>query len=167
MENKHNPKAREITDWIGNSRITWCGPFSVATVAGVKYEPAYQTLKMIRGKRHCKGVTKSNITKACQRFGVDPKYTALKKRRVLRKFIEDGHLESGKVYIVEVTKHVLVIDTRDWTTIDNQVAKWRAMDASHHWSKKLVKGFHEIRNPKFLPSDEGQLNFDFALAAGR
>ena len=157
MENKHNPKAREITDWIGNSRITWCGPFSVATVAGIKYEPAYQTLKMIRGKRHCKGVTIKNITKACQRFGVDPKYTALKKRRVLRKFIEDGHLESGKVYIVEVTKHVL----------DNQVAKWRAMDASHHWSRKLVKGFHEIRNPKFLPSDEGQLNFDFALAAGR
>ena len=81
MENKHNPKAREITDWIGNSRITWCGPFSVATVAGVKYEPAYQTLKMIRGKRHCKGVSKSNITKACQRFGVDPKYTALKKAK--------------------------------------------------------------------------------------
>ena len=91
----------------------------------------------------------------------------LKKRRVLRKFIDDGHLEAGKVYIVEVTKHVLVIDTRDWTTIDNQVPKWRAMDASHHWSKKLVKGFHEIRNPKFLPSDEGQLNFDFALAAGK
>ena len=36
---KHNPLQRKITDWTGKQRITWCGPFSVATVAGTEYEP--------------------------------------------------------------------------------------------------------------------------------
>jgi hypothetical protein len=49
--NKHNPLERKITDWTGKKRITWCGPFSVALVSGKEYEPAYQTLKNIRGKR--------------------------------------------------------------------------------------------------------------------
>ena len=43
--NKHNPKKRKVTCWKGFDRTTWCGPFSVATVAGTEYEPAYQTLK--------------------------------------------------------------------------------------------------------------------------
>ena len=159
---KHNPKTRLITDWTGRSRVTWCGPFSVATVAGVEYEPAYQSLKKIRGKRHCKGVSNDNIKKACHELGVTGKWHKSKKRTVLRKFVKDN-LESGKVYIVQITRHVLVIDTRDWTTIDNQVPTWRAMDASHHWAKKLVHNFFEVYNPKFNEEVEKQLDFDFAL----
>ena len=50
---KHNPKTRQIIYCdTGIPRVTWCGPFAVATVAGLEYEPAYQTLRKIRGKRY-------------------------------------------------------------------------------------------------------------------
>ena len=161
---KHNPKKRKVTCWKGFDRTTWCGPFSVATVAGTEYEPAYQTLKKIRGKRHCKGVSNDNIAKALKTFDIKGKWTTLDKKRKLSKFVFEN-LEQGKVYIIQITRHVLVMDTRDWTTIDNQVAIWRAMDASHHWSKKMVKAFYEVENPKFESQCDEQLTFDFELAS--
>jgi hypothetical protein len=161
---KHNPIERKVTDWTGKQRITWCGPFAVATVAGTEYEPAYQRLKTIRGKRHCKGVTNDNIAKACKKMGIIGKWTTLDKKRKLSKFVPEI-LEQGKVYIIQITRHVLVMDTRDWTTIDNQVPEWRAMDASHHWSKKLVNAFYEVENPKFDSQCDDQLTFDFELAS--
>jgi len=162
--NKHNPLERKITDWTGKKRITWCGPFSVALVSGKEYEPAYQTLKNIRGKRHCKGVTTGNISKACKQFGIKGKWTKLDKKRKLSKFVPEN-LEQGKVYIIQITRHVLVMDTRDWTTIDNQVPEWRAMDASHHWGKRLVHSFYEVENPKFESHCDDQFTFDFDLVA--
>ena len=75
------------------------------------------------------------------------------------------NLEQGKVYIIQITKHVLVMDTRDWTTIDNQVPEWRAMDASHHWGKRLVHAFYEVENPKFESQCDEQFTFDFELAS--
>ena len=165
MKDKHNPKERQIIYCdTGIHRVTWCGPFAVATVAGVEYEPAYQTLRKIRGKRHCKGVSNGNIASACKKFGLKGKWTTLKKKRKLSKFVPEN-LEQGKVYIIQITKHVLVMDTRDWTTIDNQVPTWRAMDASHHWSKRLVHAFYEVENPKFDSQCDDQLTFDFDLVA--
>ena len=162
---KHNPKERQIIYCdTGIHRVTWCGPFAVATVAGIEYEPAYQTLRKIRGKRHCKGVSNGNIATACKQLGLKGKWTTLEKKRKLSKFVPES-LEQGKVYIIQITKHVLVMDTRDWTTIDNQVPKWRAMDASHHWGKKLVKAFYEVENPKFSSQCDDQLTFDFDLVA--
>jgi len=165
MKEKHNPKERQIIYCdTGIHRVTWCGPFAVATVAGVEYEPAYQTLRKIRGKRHCKGVSNGNIASACKKFGLKGKWTTLKKKRKLSKFVPEN-LEQGKVYIIQITKHVLVMDTRDWTTIDNQVPTWRAMDASHHWGKRLVHAFYEVENPKFDSHCDDQLTFDFDLVA--
>ena len=162
---KHNPKTRQIIYCdTGIPRVTWCGPFAVATVAGIEYEPAYQTLRKIRGKRHCKGVSNSNIHTACKQLGVKGKWTKLDKKRKLSKFVTEN-LEQGKVYIIQITKHVLVMDTRDWTTIDNQVPEWRAMDASHHWSKRLVHNFYEVENPQFTSKCDEQLTFDFELVA--
>jgi hypothetical protein len=162
---KHNPKERQIIYCdTGIYRTTWCGPFAVATVAGIDYEPAYQTLKKIRGKRHCKGVSNSNIKVACKRLGIQGEWHKLEKRRIFRKFWKEN-LEPGKVYIVQVTKHVLVVDTRDWTTIDNQNPEWVAMDASHHWNKKLVHNFFEVKNPKFESKCDDQFSFDFDLVA--
>ena len=162
---KHNPKTRQIIYCdTGIPRVTWCGPFAVATVAGIEYEPAYQTLRKIRGKRHCKGVSNSNIHSACKKLGVKGKWTKLDKKRKLSKFVTEN-LEQGKVYIIHITKHVLVMDTRDWTTIDNQVPEWRAMDASHHWSKRLVHNFYEVENPQFKSKCDEQLTFDFELVA--
>ena len=93
---KFKPNHREITDWIGNQRITWCGPYSVATVAGTSYERAYQTLKLIRGKRHCKGVSNANIASACKKLGIKGKWKKLEKRTKLESRVTIlGHVQRG------------------------------------------------------------------------
>jgi len=159
---KFKPNHREITDWIGNQRITWCGPYSVATVAGTSYERAYQTLKLIRGKRHCKGVSNANIAAACKKLGIKGKWKKLEKRTKLANFLPT--LEDGKVYIVQITKHVLVIDTRDRTTIDNQHREWIAMESTKH-ANKLAHAYYEVENPKFETVNEPWLFEKMAASA--
>ena len=67
---KHTPTRRPVTDWIGNQRKTWWGPYAIATVCGTGYEPAYQVAKNVRGKRHAKGITISDLKASCKAFGV-------------------------------------------------------------------------------------------------
>ena len=145
------PKTRQVTNWRGEWRRTWCGPYVVAVVCGIEYEPAYQILKNLLKKRHAKGVTNSDINAACRYFGVKVKWTKMAKRTQLRKFLPT--LEIGKVYIVQITKHVLVVDTRDMTTIDNQSIKWIAAETTPH-KAKLVHAFFEVSNPKFQPKQD-------------
>ncbi len=160
---KHNPEERAITDWVGNKRITWCGPFAIATVCGTKYETAYRTVRAIRGKRHAKGVTATDIKKSCTKLGVKGKWTNLPKRKKLAKFLPT--LEAGKVYIVEVTRHVIVVDTRDYTTIDNQNPDWTAVESTKHL-RKLVHRVFEIENPKLsAPADYWLFPLEMMMAA--
>ena len=42
MINKFTVKPRQITDWMGNIRKTWCGPYALAVLTGTDYEFAYR-----------------------------------------------------------------------------------------------------------------------------
>lgn len=158
MIEKHTPQRRPVTDWLGNPRKTWCGPYAVATVCGMQYEPSYRLLKKIRGKRHAKGVTMQNIVTACEQLNAKPKFTKLEKRRKMSKFCKE-YLEPNSLYIIEISKHVFVIDTRDWTVIDNQLPEWAAMENYHLWNKQ-VKGYIKINNPA-IGSFHNNMEFDF------
>ena len=151
--NKHTPNRRAITDWVGRQRITWCGPYAIATVCGKSYEPAYQVAKQIRGKRHAKGISCSDLEKSCRAFGVKGKWHTLEKRQKLSNFLKSGTLKPNKVYVINITKHFLIIDTRDFTTIDNQNPEWIAAESTKH-SKRLVIKYFEIENPKFEPKND-------------
>ena len=157
---KHTPNRREITDWIGNQRITWCGPYALAVVAGCTYEKAYQTVKHIRRKRHCKGITVKNFVSGCKALGIKTEYKKLERKTKLSKFW-DMHLAPNKVYVVHITKHFLTIDTRDMLTIDNQNPEWIRMELSKH-KNKMVHGYCVIENPNFEPEHE---NMELPLAA--
>tara|TARA_R100000654_G_scaffold32767_2_gene57799 strand:- start:323 stop:820 length:498 start_codon:yes stop_codon:yes gene_type:complete len=145
---KHTPNRREITDWIGNKRTTWCGPYAIATVCGTSYEPAYQMAKRVRGKRHAKGITCNNLEKACKLLGVKGKWHTLEKRQKCINFLKSDTLKPNTVYVINVTKHFFILDTRDYTTIDNQVPEWIAAESTKHKNKLVVKYF-EVENPKF------------------
>ena len=90
---KHTPARREITDWIGNKRSTWCGPYAVAVVTGLQYEDTYKALKKIRGKRSTAGVTMKNMMTACSKFGVKTERTELEKRKKLN-ILYFAHLQN-------------------------------------------------------------------------
>jgi len=156
MINKFTVKPRQITDWMGNIRKTWCGPYALAVLTGTHYEFAYRTLKEIRRKRSTAGVTNKNMMSAFKNLNVKYKHTKLDKRKKLANYINDD-LAPNKVYLVQITKHYLIIDTRDCTTIDNQVPQWNDMHSTKH-SKKLVCEVFEILNPNFDPYHQ---NMDF------
>ena len=148
---KHTPEQRQLMYDTMVNRTTWCGPYAVATVCGTEYEEAYRVIRTIRGKRHAKGVSNDNITKSCKVLGVKGKWKKLPKRTKLAKFLPT--LEQGKVFIVQITKHVIVVDTRDYTTIDNQSRKWVAMETSPLLTK-LTHEVFEVENPDLpVPSD--------------
>jgi len=151
---KHTPEERQITDWVGRKRITWCGPYAIAVVSGCGYEQAYQVARKVRNKRHAKGISNTDLKKSCTKLGVKGKWHKLEKRTQLKKFLPT--LEAGKVYVVQITKHFIVVDTRDYTTIDNQNPEWTAMESSKHMTK-LVHNFFEVHNPKFDVPEEDWL----------
>ena len=151
---KHTPQTRQIIYCdTGVYRTTWCGPYAIAVICGTEYEQAYRTVRTIRGKRHCKGITCDNLTKASAKLGVKGKWVDLEKRQKFGNFMKT--LEKNKVYVINVTKHFLILDTRDYTTIDNQVPKWIAGEMSKHKSK-LVSKYFVVENPQFEPKQNNE-----------
>ena len=159
---KHTPTRRAITDWMGNQRKTWCGPYAIAVVCGQNYEHSYQTAKALRGKRHAKGISNTDLLRSCKALGVKGEWISVekatkntaqpKKKMKLEKFLP--MLAPNKVYVIQITKHFLVVDTRDFTTIDNQNPDaWIAMESSPHLNK-LVHNYFVVENPKFDPKND-------------
>lgn len=156
---KHTPSRRQVTDRLGNLRKTWCGPYALAVVAGKTYEFAYQMLKQIRGKRHACGVYNTNMDKAFGFCGLKAEFVKAEKRCNLRKYI-DEYLAPNKLYIINITRHYVVVDTRDHTTIDNQNPEWVPIENSKHL-RCLVQFVAEIKNPAIEPLHQNEeFNFD-------
>ena len=154
-DKKHTPEGRAITDWHGTHRITWCGPYAIAVVCGTEYEPAYQVARAVRGKRHAKGITVTQMINSCKKMGVTGVNKKLDKKMKLSKWL-DQHTLPNKVYVVNTTRHFIIVDTRDWTTIDNQEPEWKAVTASKHINK-MVHGYFMVDNPKIETDNNGWL----------
>ena len=153
---KHTPKTRQLIYDNGIYRKTWCGPYAIATVCGTEYEDAYRVARSIRGKRHAKGINISDLEKSCKQLGVTGKWHSVKdtpfgKRTKLARFLPA--LLPDTVYVLMITKHFLVVDTRDMTTIDSQVPEWIAVEMTKH-KTKLVHNYFVVENPKFEPKSK-------------
>jgi len=104
---------------------TWCGPYALAVISNTPYEFAYAKTKKVLRKRAVMGMSRhefSKVAKAmsvnCQRFWREREVggcTVAKLR---------DNLRPGRLYVIELTRHFIVVDTRDWTVCDNHQAKW-------------------------------------------
>ena len=90
------------------------------------------------------------------------KDTPFGKRTRLERFLPT--LLPNKVYVIMITKHFLVVDTRDMTTIDSQVPEWIAVEMTKH-KTKLVHNYFVVENPKFEAKTQGDWLI-LPLAAG-
>ena len=158
--NKHTPKRRQIIYCdTGIARKTWCGPYAIAVVAGTEYEEAYRVARAVRGKRHAKGISNTNLSDSLKRMGVKGKWHPIssvgsgsKSKMKLANFLPI--LDHGKVFVIQITKHFIVVDTRDFTTIDNQNPDaWLPVEMSPH-KNKLVHNYFVVENPKFDPKSD-------------
>jgi len=136
----------------GTSRkaITWCGPYALATVAGLTYDEVYEKMLRAYNKKrytkvkHITGVTNSlmeRVSKICR--------CTFKFERVTKRTLNQtmDHLDPNRIYIVLVTGHYIVVDTRDWTMIDNQNMDWVPIKESAHRLKR-VRSVAEVKNHK-------------------
>ena len=101
---KHTPQTRQIIYCdTGVYRTTWCGPYAIAVICGTEYEQAYRTVRAIRGKRHCKGITCDNLTKASAKLGVKGKWVNLEKRQKLI-FLSMSKLVKNKSFSITLKR---------------------------------------------------------------
>ena len=82
---------------------------------------------------------------AFKELKVKYKHTKLDKEKSLANYINDD-LAPNKVYLVQITKHYLIIDTRDCTTIDNQVPEWNDMHSTKHSKKLVLRSFRDLKS---------------------
>ena len=95
---------------------TWCGPYALAVIANIDYEPAYLFAKKHLEVNRILGMYHWDLSKCVKAIGakVGP-WKNLHKITVAR--LADN-LKPNRLYIVRVTGHYIVVDTNDWTVIE-------------------------------------------------
>lgn len=122
---------------------TWCGPYALAVISGKSYEEAHVFAKKAVPDRKLMGMYNSEVTKAARLMGFkqfDFKMIPKRERVCLRKAID--HMKPNRVYIVNVTNHYVVVNTKDWTLTDSWREGWEPIATSNMAGRK-TKGFAE------------------------
>ena len=144
LEAKWAPVRRDSS--IGK---TWCGPYALAVISNTPYEFAYAKAKKVLRKRAVMGMDRyqfSKVAKAmsvnCQRFWREDTvsdFVSTGPSRFRLDFITVSklrdYLKPGRMYVVELTSHFIVVDTKDWTVCDNQHGWMPLADWPHRRTK--------------------------------
>lgn len=111
-------------------RKVWCGPYALAAIAGISYDDAYQVLIEARAnvkisdKMPIKGVFNEEMEAGIE-ICMNRKrhfYHPWNKKTSLRKALD--YMRPNRIYLVNTSRHYIVIDTSNWTMIDNQTKGW-------------------------------------------
>ena len=94
-------------------------------ISNTPYEFAYAKTKKVLRKRAGMGMGRhefSKVAKAmsvnCQRFWCEREVDGCTVAKLR------DNLRPNRLYVINVTDHYIVVDTRDWTVCDNFSAKW-------------------------------------------
>ena len=136
-------------------RTLWCGPYAMATVSGQPYDAVYK--KMLRaenrgrpaylGKRKfLTGVSTDLMETVSRTLKTGILFEHVLGKPTVNQYLD--HLRPNRIYILEVTRHYIVIDTGDGTAIDNQSGKWQPFSEFKQMRKRVRKcaevGRHKI-----------------------
>ena len=124
-----NPPAR------ASGRQTWCGPYALALLAGVTYAEAYEVCCRVCRKPSVKGMTLVEAERAGRRLGLSINF--MKTDPVTLRAFADL-IKPRRRYMVNVTRHFVVVDSETWSVCDNQTAKWAPIATSKHARKRCV-----------------------------
>jgi len=122
---------------------TWCGPYALALISNTTYEVMYNRVKGIL-KRSVRGMYSREVEYVLKKLGCVTIFVfpRIKDRTTLRR--SQDYLKPNRLYIVWLTSHYAVVNTRDWTVTDNQILSWEPINASALGRKKLF-GYAEVR----------------------
>ena len=131
---------------------TWCGPYALAMLAGLSYDEAYprirHSIRRFRGANvyhvpeHIQGVYSPDMLAAAKTLGVKLQFKRAKNWPTLGKFRD--MMKPGRWYLVQITGHYLVVDTRNWTWCDNGSRGWLPLD-NCRWLRSHVELYSEAK----------------------
>ena len=140
---------------VGSTRRanTWCGMYALALVSGLDYDTVYD--KMLRGinraipayrtkRKYITGVLNTDMERTAKTIKCKIKFDKTKKVN-LKNYLD--HLDPNKIYIINITDHYVVLDTRTWELCDNQSQEWVPVLESKH-SRCYVRNIAEVKNHK-------------------
>ncbi len=146
---------REAIKGTTRKANTWCGPYALALVSGLDYDTVYQ--KLLRQRNKSKA---SYQHKAKYIAGVYHRELWAMARKLCSKTFDwdrslkgktlgsmRDHLKGSRVYIIAVTGHYVVLDSRTWEVCDNQTKVWIPLAEWQH-KKVRVQAIGEVRNHK-------------------
>lgn len=143
---------RKAINGTSRKATTWCGPYALALISGLDYDTVYGKVLRAKNKRmptHKKRKYITGMSKSLMQIVAKTMkclFMFVKAQRMtLNSYID--HLTPNKVYIIQITGHYVVVDTRTWEICDNQSKAWQSISDSKH-KRCFVKKIAEVRNHK-------------------
>lgn len=133
---------------------TWCGPYALALITGTTYEYAMKRIKRAVGRDRIMGMWNWELEKTARRMGLKKfKWTHVpaSKRTNLSNMLD--WFKPNRIYVVQVTSHYVILNTKDWTVTDNCIEGWVPIfDTIKTKRKKLFAFAEAYRIPTDHPS---------------
>lgn len=123
---------------------TWCGPYALALVMGMTYEEALDRVKRSTRRKRIKGMWNTEVAKVLRGFGLRKckfSYIPEKERTNLANMTD--WFKPNRIYIVNVTDHYVVLNTKDWTMTDNCTEGWVPINIEHKNGRRQTVAYCE------------------------
>jgi len=124
----------------------WCGPYALAMISDKSYEEAYLIAKKKLRKRSITGMYNHQFKAVARYMGFNkfewqfvPKSES---KPTLRSFKD--WMRPNRIYVVQVTRHYVTVNTSDWTVQCNQTQKWEPLDECKHRLRR-VAAYAEVK----------------------
>lgn len=135
---------------------TWCGPYALATIAGITYEEALAKVKKVTHRKRITGMWNHEVESTAQKLGFKKfrfKYIPKKERTTLANSLD--WLHPNRIYVVQITRHYVIVNTKDWTFTDNIFGgKWNPVSNELRSGRRRCVAFAEAyRIPDHVTSE--------------
>lgn len=155
MNTKLNPVERKAH--------TWCGPYALALISGNTYDHTYSEcirvannrinylnrdrmpFQKLRKVKVITGMLNHELERVAKALGCSMKWTFCNSTPTLSRMTEE--LRPNRIYVINITDHYVVVDTRNWTVCDNQTQEWEPIKQSKH-RRKRVRNIAEVTGHK-------------------
>lgn len=123
---------------------TWCGPYALALIGNVTYEEALKKAKRATGRKIIKGMWNWEVAKVAKRLGLrNFKWTNIPKKQQTNFLNHLDWFKPNRIYVVQVTHHYMILNTRDWTVTDNQMSGWMPLAETKKAKRRFVEAYAE------------------------
>lgn len=124
----------------------WCGPYALSLISGRTYEDAYAFAKKKLKKRAIMGMYNHQFKAVARALGFKKfewDYSPRSSGRPTLRLFADW-MKPNRLYVVQLTRHYVTVNTKDWTVQCNLTGKWEPL-AECRTKKKKVCAFAEVK----------------------